>query len=174
MARRAAVLGAILTTAFAASAAVAPPPTPELIGRMVPPYPPELPDLGGSCFSAPGTGPASAICAYAFSAHGSGWERLTHVLVLKAVGHVDNQTQWRVLDVLARPAEPAGRTLIYHGCVRGDRSGAALVAWIDASTDAEWFEPVYRAWEFDFARERLREVPVEGVRCLNEGYGYDG
>lgn len=170
----AAIAAAFCPTAFAGAA----PPKAALIGRTVPPFPPELPDLGGSCFSAPAGASAdpaaSAICAYAFSAHGPDWPRLSHVLVLKAIGHEGNQTQWRVLDVLERPTQPPGRMLAFHGCLRDGRDAPALLAWVDAEGEGEWYEPVYRAWEFDFARERLREIPPAGVRCVNEGHGYDG
>ncbi|MCF7222552.1 hypothetical protein [Marilutibacter chinensis] len=145
----------------------------DLIGHEVPPFPEALGELGGTCFSAPGSGPQSGICAYSVSIHGTDATRPTHAMVLKAVGRDGDHVVWRVLEVVERPAiEGAG--FVHYGCESLAGDDVVVLAVADLAPDGEWYEPLHRAWAFDFATEGIAEVDVAQVRCVNEGYGYDG
>ena len=144
-----------------------------LVGRRVPPYPEPLADLGGTCFSAPAPGPGSEVCAYSVSIHGPEAGNPTHAMVLKAVGRDGDNAVWRVLEVVERPPID-GAGFVHYGCEPLDGDAVVVLAVADLAPDGEWYEPVHRAWAFDFATERLRGIDVAGVRCINEGYGYDG
>ena len=57
-------------------------------------------------------------------------------------------------------------------CQRGARDDAAVVALVRPA-EREWLAAL-RAWRFDAAAGRLLPVDAAGVRCRNEGFGYDG
>lgn len=144
-----------------------------LIGREVPPYPPGLDELGGTCFSAPGTGPGSEVCAYSVSIHGTDMTHVSHALALRQIGRDGNHAVWRVLDAVERPAiEDAA--FVPMGCEPLDDGRSVILALAKTDATQAWFEPVHKAWVFDFEAERLIEVDATGVHCPNEGYGYDG
>lgn len=144
-----------------------------LIGREVPPYPAGLDELGGTCFSAPGSGPDSRVCAYSISIHGKDMAHVTHALVLRQVGRDGNHAVWRVLEAVERPAIE-GAAFVHLGCEPLDDGRAVVLALARTEAAGEWYEPVHQAWAFDFEAERLDEVDATGVRCPNEGYGYEG
>lgn len=159
--------------ADATPAAATPADAANLVGRRVPPFPPTLPELGGTCFSAPGHGSAAEVCAYSVSVHGSDADNPSHAMVLKAVGRDDDAAIWRVLDVIERP-EIAGAGFLHYGCEPLAGDARVVLAVADMASDGEWYDPVHRAWAFDFSAEHIREIDTARVRCLNEGYGYDG
>jgi hypothetical protein len=142
------------------------------IGKIVPPHPDGVVETSGSCIGDPGSGPA-AICDHAIAVLDDRQGGLRTILALAQVPHFGNQPLWRIVDAL-EPDELDDRGIDVAGasCQREARDDAAVVALVRPA-EREWLAAV-RAWRFDAAAGKLLPVDAAGVRCRNEGFGYDG
>lgn len=142
------------------------------IGKIVPPYPDGVVDIGGSCIGDPAAGPA-ALCDHSIAVLHDPQSGLRTILALAQVPHFGKQPLWRIADAL-EPAEldDAGIEVATATCQSQGHDDAALVALV-RPTDRAWWAPL-RAWRFDIAAGQLQPVAAADVRCRNEGFGYDG
>lgn len=96
------------------------------------------------------------------------------VLLLERVHQRDSsgQVTWEVTDALQLPAIPAGYALVRGGCsLTGKADGSiAALARSDVPQGGE-YHAVMRAWRADLARRRFAELPVAGLRCVNQPVG---
>lgn len=142
------------------------------IGKIVPPYPDGVVDMGGSCIGDPAAAPA-AICDHSIVVLHDPQSGLRTILALTQVPHFGTQPLWRIADAL-EPAEldDRGIEVAMATCQSRGRDDTTLVALVRPA-EREWLAPL-RAWRFDAGAGTLTPVAAAGVRCRNEGFGYDG
>lgn len=141
------------------------------IGAIVPPYPDGVRETQGTCIGsvdAPG-----GICGHAVAVLDDAQSGLRTVLALRQAKHFGEQPLWQVLDAL-EPDALADRAIevAVATCRLGDADDGAVIALV-RPVETEWL-PALHAWRFDTAAGKLRELPAAEVRCVNEGFGYDG
>lgn len=142
------------------------------IGKIVPPYPDGIVETSGSCIG-DAAGDTAAICDHAIAVLDDPQSGLRTILALAQVPHFGKQPLWRI-EAALEPGEldDRGIEVAAASCQHEARDDAALVALVRPGED-EWLAAL-RAWRFDAAAGKLVPVPAAGVRCRNEGFGYDG
>jgi hypothetical protein len=143
------------------------------IGKIVPPYPDGVSETTGTCIGDAQLDPA-AICDHAFAVLDDAQSRLRTILALEQAPHFGKLPLWRIVDAL-EPDELADRSVqVATGtCQQGGTDDASVVALVRMA-EQEWLAPVVRAWRFDVTAGKLLPLAIAGIRCRNEGFGYDG
>ena len=143
-----------------------------LVGQVVPPYPDGLVSRSGTCLARePGD---AHVCDYGVGLLEDAQGHARYVLAEQAAGvGGDGHPAWRVLDVMPYPPMGPDRVLAIAQCERDGVADGAILAVV-ALRDREWLEPAEHAWRLDFASGRFVEIATAGLRCMNEGYGFDG
>jgi hypothetical protein len=143
------------------------------IGKIVPPYPDGVSETTGTCIGGVQFDP-STICDHAFAVLDDPQSKLRTILALEQAPHFGKLPLWRIVDAL-EPDELADRSVqVATGtCQQGGADDASVVALVRMA-EQEWLAPVVRAWRFDANAGKLLPLAVAGIRCRNEGFGYDG
>lgn len=149
--------------------------TTDLVGRVVPPYPGGLVELGGSCVS-DSTDPAR-VCDYsvgvlASPAGDAGGEPVPRFVVAgQLAGRDGARAQWRITDALPYPTGRPGYYLQFGTCRvdgRDDARVAAIVRQHDMAT--EWLKDVAWAGRLKLPAGRFDVLEARAVDCINEAY----
>jgi hypothetical protein len=143
------------------------------IGKIVPPYPDGVTETTGTCIGSAQFDPAT-LCDHAFAVLDDPQSKLRVVLALEQAPHFGKLPLWRIVDAVELD-DPGDRSVqVATGiCQQRGVDDAGLVALVRLA-EREWLAPVLRAWRFDVTAGKLLPVPVAGIRCRNEGFGYDG
>lgn len=143
------------------------------IGKVVPPYPEGIIEQQGSCIGG-GDGSEAAICHHSIDVLFDPQSHLRTVLVVEEVPHFGNQTLGRIVDAI-EPIEldNADLQVAVGTCQRDGQDDSRLIAIVDPRVEQEWIVHPARAWRVDPAGA-LKAMQLEGIRCRNEGFGYDG
>lgn len=149
--------------------------TTDLIGRVMPPYPAGLDELGGSCVSA--SAGAAHVCDYsvgvlATPAVDQAGEPVPRFVVAgQLAGRDGARAQWRITDAQPYPAGRSDYYLQFGTCRvngRDDAHVAALVRQHDTVT--EWLKDVAWAGRLRLPDARFDMLDVRTVDCINEAY----
>ena len=147
----------------------------DLVGRVVPPYPAGLDELGGSCVS--DSPDPARVCDYsvgvlAAPAGNAGGEPVPRFVVAgQFAGRDGARAQWRITDALPYPVAQPGYYLQFGTCRvdgRDDARVAAIVRQRDTAT--EWLKDVAWAGRLKLPEGRFDRLDARAVDCLNEAY----
>lgn len=147
-------------------------------GTVVPPYPSGIHELSGTCV---GEGPdGDAMCAIAISVLRDEQSETRTILATRRLHHPDGVAVGgdRPLSLVTDAIEPAalddeGNEVAIGLCQAEGRNDPRIVAIVRPDAGQEWFTALQGAWRLDDTG-RFSGIPASGVRCRNEGFGYDG
>lgn len=74
-----------------------------------------------------------------------------------------------VIDAVVAPAFDRNKSLVAFPCYAGDDFDPELLALVEHDGQ-EFFTRVRRVWRANRRTGRLEDVPVQGIKCQNEGY----
>lgn len=158
------LVGTVAAAASLACAASLPPDDPRrLVGQVLPHLP--LTDWKGWRFG------TSRVVGYPDLSWGcSEWSKgQDGALLFSKVGSGGGLArQDTVVDVVVVGLAPG--TLLATECQIQSTSSDPVVAQVEA-TEEPWHTVVRRAWKLDRAKGKIVEIPVNGVRCVNDDIG---
>ena len=148
------------------------------IGTVVPPYPSGVHELSGSCVGAGTSG--DEVCLVSIHVLRDEQSHVRTLLAARELRHPDGSTAGgdRPLQLVTDAIEPdilydAGVELAVGTCQRDGADDPRLVAALVPAPDVEWFADLGGLWRLG-EDERFAALDPTGVRCRNEGFGYDG
>lgn len=142
------------------------------IGKAVPPYPEGVEQQQGSCIGDGAGGGPQRICHHMVSMVFDPQSKLRTLLVVQELPHFGRNSIGVVADALEpEELDDAALQVSIGTCQQAGRDDGRIVAIVKPH-DAEWLG-ARRAWRVD-VEGRMQGLPAKGVRCRNEGFGYDG
>jgi len=148
------------------------------IGTVVPPYASGVRELSGSCV---GAGPSGdAMCAVSITVLRDEQSHVRTLLATRELRHADGTPVGgdRPLQLATDAIEPGvlddpDVAVAVGTCQQDGRDDPRIVAALHPAPEPEWFEHVLGAWRLG-DDGRFQPLATTGVRCRNEGFGYDG
>jgi hypothetical protein len=145
---------------------------------VVPPYPSGVHELGGSCIGQGTSG--DAMCTVSVAVLKDEQSGTRTVVAMRRLHHFDGSPVGgdRPLGLVTDALEPealddARNDLSIGLCQRDAQPDSRIVAVIRPDVGTEWYTRFDGVWRLDEAG-RFQPIAPTGVRCLNEGYGYEG
>ena len=148
------------------------------VGTVVPPYPSGVHELQGTCVG-PGTS-GDQICTISIHVLRDEQSHVRSVLATRELRHADGSLVGgdRPLQQATDAIEPdelydAKVEVAVGTCQRDGADDPRIVAALVPGPDVEWFAGFRGLWRLG-EDGRFTALDPAGVRCRNEGFGYDG
>lgn len=157
----------------------------DLIGRIVPPYPAQLRDIGGSCMtltagyehicdysvgvladSAPIAGSAPATAANDDASDTT----IRYVVAGRMAGRDGKQARWLITDAVPYPTAQAGYHLQVSSCRVAGRDDPQVIAVVRGDLEGELLTDVLWARRVDLPAGTFTTLDPKSVDCINEAY----
>lgn len=147
-------------------------------GTVVPPYPSGVHALSGSCVGAGSSG--DELCAVSIQILRDEQSHVRTVLATRRLHHPDGTQVGgdRPLQLATDAIEPEALDdtaveVAVATCQRDGADDSRIVAALVPGLDVEWFVRFRGLWRLG-EDGRFTILDPAGVRCRNEGFGYDG
>ena len=147
----------------------------QLVGKIMPPYPDGLRDIGGSCLS--DSDDPAHVCDYSIglladaSDDADAEPVMRYVVTGRMAGREGQRALWKITDAQDYPKVAKG----FHwqaGSCRLDKIGdAAIIAVVRHDFEAEYLSGIAWARRLDLKTGKFSVIDPARVDCINEGYG---
>jgi hypothetical protein len=148
------------------------------VGTVVPPYPSGMRELSGSCVG-PGTS-GDEICTVSIGVLRDEQSHVRTLLATRELRHPDGTLVGgdKPLQLVTDALEPdilhdAQVEIAIGTCQRDGADDPRIVGALVPGPDVEWFSDFRGLWRVG-GDGRFQPLAPAGVRCRNEGFGYDG
>lgn len=140
----------------------------ELVGTEVPPYPPGMESLIGSCLGDAAKG--EDVCAWSVGTLNDSTGAAIGVFAGRSAGNAEDGTpRWLVTGYLALPPGMDGYEVQIGTCRRSGVEDQTIVALARLDPNAEYSDDVAWAAQFDRASGAIAPIEATGIDCLNIG-----
>jgi hypothetical protein len=149
--------------------------TVELIGKTMPPYPPGLRDVGGSCLSE--SADPAHVCDYSIGllgdadANPEAEPSPRYVVAGRMAGREGPLALWKITDAQAYPKVGKGYYWQAGSCRVDQADDAKVIAVVQQSSDQEYLTDIAWARRLDLTTGKFSAIDPKRVDCINEGYG---
>lgn len=144
---------------------------PNLVGKVVPPYPQGYRSNTGSCVGA-GSEPEQ-LCARSIATLDDEEDRTLQLLAAEFFDRLGDEPRWRITDAVPYPALRRDELVAIATCQRDGVDDAGVAAIIDTGMEGasgqEMLPAVRWAVRLDRNTGRFVRVAPGRVRCYNEG-----
>lgn len=144
---------------------------PDVVGKLVPPYPAGLKSNTGSCVGS-GMEP-DELCARSIITLDDDEDRTLQFLAAKFVDRVGDEPRWRITDAVPHPALRRDELVAISTCQRDGVDDAGVLAIIDTGADGasglDMLPAVRWALRLDRKTGKFLRIAPSRVRCYNEG-----
>ena len=142
----------------------------ELSGSRLPPTPYGYVHTRGVCVGAPGE--PSRDCRYSIAILDDAAGVAKMVLGARLDGYDSAMhPKWIVLDSFGVPPIPSGFALAYGSCSYKELADSRIIAVAKYDASSQWLGSVLWARRLNTESGAWEDVEVDGVRCVNEGFG---
>jgi hypothetical protein len=147
----------------------------ELIGKTMPPYPPGLRDVGGSCLS-DSTDPAH-VCDFSIGLLADADTDPDadpvprYVVAGRMAGREGPLALWKITDAQTYPKVEKGYFWQAGSCRVDKVDDAKIIAVVRQGAEEEYLTDVAWARRLDLKSGKFSVLDPAHVDCVNEGYG---
>ncbi|SDQ54862.1 hypothetical protein [Pseudoxanthomonas sp. CF125] len=147
----------------------------ELIGKTMPPYPPGLRDIGGSCLS--DSADPAHVCDFSIGlladadTDPDAEPVPRYVVAGRMAGREGPLALWKITDAQTYPKVEKGYFWQAGSCRVDKVDDAKIIAVVRQGTEEEYLTDVAWARRLDLKSGKFSVLDPAHVDCVNEGYG---